>query len=342
MQKIKVSNKIILFLIAIMLLLPLSYYYVVQAVNELKYDAYAVKRLGFVAGSVQGLLKRNQIDTATVKDIDSALSDIKNVYMCLECNYTFFKDVDFSNDFNKLLKCWADIKMLLLQKKSPHEELLRQSDICWLLANKVALDAYYIAENKQKALLDNLFYRTIGIIIILSLLIFFVIRTVKGQLERDILYDPTTHLFNEKYFLEALERNIDLAKRHKRDLSILLFDIDDFKIITEEIGYRKADEILSALGEMLHSLPRYSDTLFHYGGERFAILAPESNIHGALILAERIHNAVKSFQTETVHSLTVSIGLAQYSTDENADNFIRRAKSLLDKAKKDKRNAIKF
>jgi two-component system, cell cycle response regulator len=145
--------------------------------------------------------------------------------------------------------------------------------------------------------------------------------------------DGLTQVFNRRYFLEQLDREVSRAKRYRRELSLILFDIDRFKGINDSYGHLAGDYVLKQLATVIKGKIRREDILARYGGEEFAIVLEGTDRAGARQLAERIRQEVaqQSFASPKGNfQATLSIGVASYPDDgrEKADIIARADQSL--------------
>lgn len=155
--------------------------------------------------------------------------------------------------------------------------------------------------------------------------------------------DALTGLFNRRYFIEALDREISRSQRYKTDLVLCMLDIDHFKNINDCYGHTAGDTVLAKIGILLKESIRDNDIACRYGGEEFAILLPHTNIEEASIMSERFREKVASndFQHESSRmKITVSIGIAQYQRggEEPGNMFVEQADRALYQAKEEGRN----
>src|SRR5450432_381499 len=153
--------------------------------------------------------------------------------------------------------------------------------------------------------------------------------------------DALTGLWNRRYFDQRLEAEISLAKRSRRPLGILMLDLDHFKSINDRYGHPMGDEVLRRVGAQLAASVRTEDIVCRYGGEEFAIVAPNISA-GALQLAERLRSAIEkmsfSFGGHDV-KVTVSIGAAGVD-DSPTQALLVQADSALYRAKQNGRNRV--
>jgi diguanylate cyclase (GGDEF)-like protein len=156
--------------------------------------------------------------------------------------------------------------------------------------------------------------------------------------------DGLTQIYNKRYFLETLEREIGRAQRYRRELSLIIFDIDHFKKINDTYGHLAGDHVLKHLALVIKSRIRREDILARYGGEEFAIILPEIDHENAAQFAEKIRRliekAVFKFE-ETEIPVTISIGVAEYGTKQGTvSDFIKMSDDKLYEAKMQGRNRV--
>src|SRR5215472_476750 len=164
------------------------------------------------------------------------------------------------------------------------------------------------------------------------------------EIYRMTIIDGLTQAHVKRYLLEALEKEIIRARRHARELSFLMFDIDHFKKINDYHGHLAGDFVLKELARIVQSRIRRDEVFARYGGEEFAIVLPETNLDGARALAEGLREKVEQsrfvFQNEQIQ-VTISIGVAMLGEqDRTSMDLIKRADQKLYDAKRGGRNRV--
>ncbi|MBN4079317.1 GGDEF domain-containing protein [Beggiatoa alba] len=157
--------------------------------------------------------------------------------------------------------------------------------------------------------------------------------------------DTLTGTGNRAAFNEAISREMEVAQRHERTLSMIIFDIDHFKNINDSYGHNTGDCLLKALTKTAEDTIRISDQLFRYGGEEFIVLLPETGLSGVKRLAERIRRNVETLTCvcEGHHiKMTASFGIAILNADETEESFFIRADKAMYKAKHEGRNCTRI
>jgi two-component system cell cycle response regulator len=165
------------------------------------------------------------------------------------------------------------------------------------------------------------------------------------EIYRMTIIDGLTGVFNKRYFIEALGRELARAQRYNRPLSILMFDIDYFKRVNDNYGHLAGDYVLQSLARVISTRARREEIFARYGGEEFVILLPETQKEGAMELAEQLRKRVAShtfvFEAEEI-PVTVSIGVSTVVDENIQDNeLIRRADEKLYLAKSEGRNCVR-
>ncbi len=157
--------------------------------------------------------------------------------------------------------------------------------------------------------------------------------------------DGMTKLYIYRHFYTLLENEIRRCARYKRNMSLIMMDIDNFKRINDTYGHLTGDMILKSLAAVLQETVRKIDIPARYGGEEFVVILPETDKKNACVIAERLRKkiseiSVKVNETENL-SPTVSIGVAQYSTDgAEAKELINAADTALYHSKHNGKNTV--
>lgn len=157
--------------------------------------------------------------------------------------------------------------------------------------------------------------------------------------------DPLTSAFNRSFLMSSLDRLLNRGRRTGTVFSVILIDLDHFKVVNDSHGHLVGDEVLRAFAERLRVLLRPGDLLCRLGGEEFVVVAEQAALHESVRVAERLRLSVSSnqFQTEAGQlSLTCSIGVATFEGPESTvDQILSEADRYLYLAKKSGRNCVR-
>lgn len=169
-------------------------------------------------------------------------------------------------------------------------------------------------------------------------------RAVKRMTEMSTR-DELTGLYNRRYFMEVLEREMKGAKRYDRHLALCLMDLDFFKKINDTHGHPAGDEVLRAVARLLQEFSRESDIPCRYGGEEFVVVITDTAMENARLFCERfrkkLENHVIQYQELSLR-VTVSIGLAGYcpASGQSITTLLSQADKALYSAKEQGRNRV--
>jgi diguanylate cyclase (GGDEF)-like protein len=158
--------------------------------------------------------------------------------------------------------------------------------------------------------------------------------------------DGLTGLFNRRELDSKLGEELARCKRYGHALSLLLVDLDHFKVINDSYGHPAGDKVLRGIADIIRGPARRSDVVARYGGEEFAVIMPETEKSGAQVFAERIRLAVAghtfSIDNKPPLNVTVSVGVAGFPGDAGTDAaLIAAADSALYDAKRAGRDCVR-
>jgi diguanylate cyclase (GGDEF)-like protein len=223
-----------------------------------------------------------------------------------------FRPALLCGGFGLLLSLW----LVFTADNSIHSGIMLMGEISLLVGYLIALVGAVFRE-RQNADLERL----------------------RARLEYMAATDELTGCLNKRAFDSALSAAISQAARHRRELSLLVLDVDFFKQVNDRHGHIIGDEVLRQVGAVLRETARESDTVGRPGGDELALLALETDREGAYRLAERIQQALATRSLPM--QVTLSIGICTSLPDtEQASTFFRRADQALYAAKNKGRNCV--
>ena len=196
-------------------------------------------------------------------------------------------------------------------------------EICWVFPAEIAISFYESATSK------------INISIVKDI-------SLKIELEKLSKNDHLTHILNRRGLDESLSVEISRAIRQSSPLTIIIGDIDHFKKINDQYGHLQGDMALVTLAEHLKQRTREVDIIGRYGGEEFLLICPNTNLHGAIDLAESIKSSLGSSLNDAKlgFNFTLSFGVAVFHPDDDEYSILGRADEALYCAKQSGRNRI--
>ncbi len=166
-----------------------------------------------------------------------------------------------------------------------------------------------------------------------------------SRLSELISTDTLTGLANYRYFLQALDQEMERTMRSGQPTSLIMLDIDHFKKVNDSWGHETGNQALKHVAGMIARTVRRLDIACRYGGEEFAVILPDTDLGAAAQVAERIRQAIAESPLElgsNTLELTASLGIATYRLDRKSvpDDLVARADHFLYQAKQEGRNRV--
>ena len=261
----------------------------------------------------------------------------------LNCSITAHDDDTFINELNKLAgESGEDTYSVIIQTLTSLDLEPEEAKRCWfeILSHRESISTALDRKISLLTTISDYFYaietplKNPKIVDI----------KVYEKVIKQSTHDSLTGLFNKAYLTDALTQHISLAKRHNTELSVLFLDIDNFKDINDTFGHHSGDLVLKNVAHRISQEMRASDIIARFGGDEFVILMPNTYKTNALMLSERLRNALNQNSIPikgTAHTITVSGGVASFPADaRKAENLLNLADSALYRAKGAGKNSI--
>ncbi|AFA47381.1 sensor domain-containing diguanylate cyclase [Acetobacterium woodii] len=168
------------------------------------------------------------------------------------------------------------------------------------------------------------------------------IKKMEAEIKRLATTDKLTQVFNRLKLDEYLQIELERSERTKAPFSIILMDIDSLKTINDVYGNPVGDQVLVELAGILKINVRSTDIAGRWGGEEFLVILPDTEVNGAIVLAEKLREIVEKTEFEKVGKLTASFGVTAYRKDLLPATLISRADLARNKAKLEGRNRVEY
>jgi diguanylate cyclase (GGDEF)-like protein len=170
---------------------------------------------------------------------------------------------------------------------------------------------------------------------------------LREALRAQSVCDPLTGWYNRRHMQESLDRDVRRAARTNRPLSLLMFDIDNFKEFNDSFGHEAGDVTLQNLCQKLKALIRSEDVACRYGGDEFVLILPDSSAELAAQRAENMRIAVgreeMHYQGRLLKRMTLSFGIASFPADgKTSHELLRAADTALYRAKSEGRDQVRL
>ena len=160
------------------------------------------------------------------------------------------------------------------------------------------------------------------------------------KLLKSAITDELTGVYNRKFFEKRVVEEMEIADRANEHISLIIFDLDRFKLVNDNFGHQFGDEVLKRTTQIAGDLIRKTDFLNRVGGEEFAIILPNTNKAQAVLVAEKVRKALEDNKHFKVGQVTGSFGVAERMKAESLRSWYKRADNALYQAKNTGRNRV--
>ncbi len=329
------------------LLLSLGFimaYHVHSTVENLRFDAKIINETGMIRGLIQRVTKLVLSDSAELSDEITVEINRLFAHFISEQNRSRHHGVNQSvfDGILNLREEWHSLERLLSEFQiNPSgaigQEIVMESEHCWTAADSVVLAAQVATEGKVGNF--QLFYTILGVnAITVILVILYVILYVRRKLEYESSHDSLTGLLNRRSYDKFIQAETARSTRYSSSLSLIIFDVDRFKVINDRHGHGIGDLVFVDLAREVAGLVRETDMVFRVGGDEFVVVCPETDADGAFRLAEKMRIKVEQYAFATDNTETISLGIAEFQKDTTKEQLYCRADEALYHAKNNGRN----
>jgi len=166
--------------------------------------------------------------------------------------------------------------------------------------------------------------------------------TNKKIIEKLSQTDTLTQIYNRMVLDDNLEREYNRFLRNKTIFSLILIDIDKFKLVNDNYGHLIGDKVLITFSNILKKNSRKTDIVGRWGGEEFMIICTDTNISDAMKIAENIRKTIENYKFDIVKNCTASLGVSEINEEDNINSLLKRVDENLYKAKENGRNRSIF
>jgi diguanylate cyclase (GGDEF)-like protein len=156
------------------------------------------------------------------------------------------------------------------------------------------------------------------------------------------LIDNLTGLFNNRFFWSQMEIEMARTKRTGHLCSLMMIDVDNFKLLNDTFGHLEGDKFLVEFGRIMHDNARSTDLIYRYGGDEFAVIMPATSVADAIKTGERFRDILAKMPQKITPAISLSIGISAYSSysSYSINEFVHAADLAMYEAKKSGKNRI--
>lgn len=281
------------------------------------------------------------IDFIEIESINNAIEELEKdkIFALIDNMYSISHKIDEKNlnniKINTLLKHKLNMYLEVQEKDAVFVHILNSAinrftneDINTILNNYQFI---VYPKNIDFVLIGKI---VVPFILLLAIFIYFNIKLkkeitkrkeIEEQLSELANKDGLTHIFNRRRIEEICEMEIERKERYKNNLSIIFFDINDFKIINDTLGHHLGDEVLVKIANIIEKNIRQIDFLGRWGGDEFLIILPETNLAQCQNIVSHLKNQLSKISFTNSIKISCSFGIAEHERNDTLDSLLRKA-----------------
>ncbi|SFL48336.1 diguanylate cyclase [Halanaerobium salsuginis] len=260
-----------------------------------------------------------------------------------ELSIPILKDERISLQLQEIRQTWFEFErqiQILINDGNTYNQ--KKSAVAWIIANNQLLlnETDRLISLYEKKSIKNLFLLIQLIIFVVGTIIILVTLLISNRIAYKSGIDNLTSIYNREKLGKLMSIKIKEAYKNNQSLSLIMFDIDDFKVINDTFGHNVGDQILIEVADLVSRSIRRSDILARWGGEEFLVLAPSSNLAATIRLAERLRENLDTYYFKQVDHVTCSFGVTELQPDDDIGSLIERADQALYRSKNNGKNQV--
>ncbi|GGK78041.1 transporter substrate-binding domain-containing diguanylate cyclase [Amphritea balenae] len=306
-----------------------------SAFHEIILARYPETKIVPVASLLEGLLLIQQGDAVAIIDAADSISSVAS-----NNNISEIKILNLVHDS-------FDISIAINPKlgHTPLRSILNKTIDSITPEEKSAIRNRWIKLTFEHETNYDLMWQIISVVALLVIFLAYRYRIIQLhnlQLQEMARHDHLTGLYNRRMLRDMLNDTTAISNRYNRPVSLIFFDLDDFKQVNDNLGHNEGDKVLRTIADILKNNCRLTDYFGRWGGEEFLIILPETDLSAAEQSAEKLRTAIAShpFNLTQEVNITGSFGVTEYKTREPIDSFVHRADQALYRAKAAGKNCI--
>ncbi|NVJ52627.1 MAG: diguanylate cyclase [Campylobacteraceae bacterium] len=325
---------------------PIDLYHLIESMIKAVEPIFLRKKLEHVNLTLANKVEEAVNQTKSILDAQDNMVILTDLENPIDANKRFFEYFEVKS-LEEFLEKYNSILDVLKQDSTLLNKNIFEDSKNWIskLSKLSEIDRTVKIENKNGE--DRVFtiniddYEQKGEHYVISFTDITELKEKSNLLEYQANHDQLTGLFNRQKFNEIFKKEIKREKRYKNNLSLIIFDIDDFKNINDDFGHNVGDEILRVIAKVLLESIREHDCVARWGGEEFLVLLPQTDENGAKKVAEKIRKAIENYKKDDVpRQITASFGVTRFKEDDDEVSTLKKADDALYKAKKEGKNRV--
>jgi diguanylate cyclase (GGDEF)-like protein len=325
---------------------PIDLYQLIESITKAMEPILLKRQLFDLNLSLESKIEKEICKIKSILDAQDNIIIVTNKENITNVNRKFLHFFGI-NDFDKFLKTKKNIFDFFIEEFGfiTKNQIIKQESWLRYIKDLPEVDRIVKIKNylhEEKIFTINVdYYEDKEHYYVFSLTDITQIKEKSNLLEYQASHDKLTGLFNRNKFDEFYIKEVKRSKRYNTNLSVIIFDIDDFKMINDTYGHQIGDVVLKEISQIMSMHIREQDIAVRWGGEEFLILLPHTNIDGAATVANKIKtNIEEHLFTELSLKITASFGVSELGTDDTDESLILRTDKFLYEAKNSGKNKV--
>lgn len=324
--------RITILLYAIVILLPLNYYFANRSFKSMQNDGVTMNRLVYINGAIQRVigLEDTSERQRLISEIELSFKAIDHDFLQASANAEYVVLFRANEGYSAMIDAWIELKMAF----DEHDLAHALGDKCWREVNSFSKMAEEMLNYKSETMLDRLYLSLIFTMLTIIALVFLIRFYIRIQIQKHAIHDHVTGLYNKKYYNEALQKAKLLATRQEHSLSLLVLSFDNYDDIKKGLTKKQFKAFLQEFSNQFREFFRQSDTVCRIESNCFVAITPDANIENEQNLALRLEKRLKLHQFELKTGVNLRVGVASYHKDsgmpllEEAQEVMKRNASV--------------
>lgn len=325
---------------------PIDLYHLIESMIKAVEPIFLRKKLEYINLTLENKVEEAVKQTKSILDAQDNMVILTDLANPIDANKKFFEYFQVSNLEEFLVKHNSILDVFKRDNNLLNKDIFEDSKN-WIskLSELNEIDRTVKIENKDGE--DRVFtiniddYEQKGEHYVISFTDITELKEKSNLLEYQANHDQLTGLFNRQKFNEIFKKEIKREKRYNNNLSLIIFDIDNFKNFNDDFGHNVGDEVLKIISKVLLENIREHDSVSRWGGEEFLVLLPQTDELGAKNVAEKIRKAIESYKRDDIpRQITASFGVTRFKENDNETSVLKKADDALYKAKKEGKNRV--
>jgi len=302
--------RITILLYAIVILLPLNYYFANKSFESMQGDSVTMNRLVYINGTIQRVIGIDDISERErlINEVELSFKVIDHDFLQASSNAEFVALFRANESYDAMISAWIDLKTAFEEHDLAHA----LGDKCWREVNSFSNMAEEMLTYKSETMLDKLYLSLIFTMLSVIALVFLIRLYIRIQIQKQAIHDHATGLYNKKYYHEALQKAKLLATRQEHPLSLLVLSFDKYDELSKSIDKKQFEAFLREFGNEFREFFRQSDTICRIEPNCFVAITPDASIENEQKLALRLENRLNVHQFKLATVVEVRIGVAGY------------------------------